>query len=103
MIVQSVTFIVRKEGKEHFENKTKKDVASMLEREACLSSECWYAEAKDSCEFTLVSKWQTKKDFQEWLKRPEHLQQHREAHKNKDASKPSLVLEKSQKSYIVLP
>ncbi|MFK4567398.1 antibiotic biosynthesis monooxygenase family protein [Enterococcus sp. UD-01] len=101
MYVQSVTFVVKKEGKERFEEKTKKDVASMLEREDCLSSECWFAETKDSCEFVLVSKWQDKKAFQAWLKRPEHLQQHREAHKNKEA-KPSIVLEKIGKGYTIL-
>jgi heme-degrading monooxygenase HmoA len=101
MYVQSVTFVVKKEGKEHFENKIKKDVASMLEREACVSSECWFAETKDTCEFVMVSKWKDKKDFQAWLKRPEHLQQHREAHKNKEAQ-PSIVVEKTGKSYIIL-
>ncbi|MDH6364585.1 heme-degrading monooxygenase HmoA [Enterococcus sp. PF1-24] len=101
MIVQTVTFIVKKEGKELFENKIKQDTTSMLEREACLSSECWYAETKEHCEFTLVSKWQSKQDFQGWLKRPEHLQHHREAHKNKE-SRPQLVLEKKQKTYFIL-
>ncbi|ALS03218.1 antibiotic biosynthesis monooxygenase [Enterococcus silesiacus] len=100
MIVQTVTFSIKKEGKEMFEAKTTKDVASMLEFSGCISSECWYTEDKDTCEFMLVSKWESKKDFQNWLKRPEHLQEHREAHKNKEA-KPSFVLEKSRKSYEV--
>ncbi|MBL1229011.1 antibiotic biosynthesis monooxygenase [Enterococcus sp. BWB1-3] len=101
MFVQSVTFVVKKEGKEHFENKTKKDVVSMLGRDTCLSSECWFAETKDTCEFVLVSKWKDKKAFQAWLKRPEHLQQHREAHKNKD-SRPNIVVEKIKKGYTIL-
>ncbi|MEI5994952.1 antibiotic biosynthesis monooxygenase family protein [Candidatus Enterococcus mansonii] len=98
MIVQTVTFIVKKEGKELFEAKTSKDVASMQSFKNCLSSECWFSERKDVCEFMLVSKWESKKDFQNWLKRPEHLQKHREAHKNKE-SKPSIVLEKIRNSY----
>ena len=101
MFVQSVTFVVKKEGKERFEKKTKEDVASMKEWEGCVSSECWYAETKDTCEFVLVSKWHEKKDFQAWLKRPEHLQHHREAHKNKQ-SEPSVVVEKIKKSYTIL-
>ncbi|MGC6769157.1 antibiotic biosynthesis monooxygenase family protein [Enterococcus sp. LJL51] len=100
MFVQTVAFIIKKEGKETFENKTKKDVASMQAWENCLSSECWYAETKDTCEFTLVSKWQDKKDFQAWLKRPEHLEKHRAAHKNKE-SRPEIVLDKIRKSYTV--
>lgn len=100
MFVQTVTFIVKKEGKEVFEAKTSKDVASMIGFEGCVSSECWFSEEKEICEFMLVSKWQSKKDFQGWLKRPEHLQEHREAHKNKE-TKPSIVLEKIRKSYEV--
>ncbi|MBO0422084.1 antibiotic biosynthesis monooxygenase [Enterococcus plantarum] len=100
MIVQTVTFIIKKEGKERFDAKTGKDVASMLEFPGCISSECWYTENKDTCEFMLVSKWQSKKDFQNWLKRPEHLQEHREAHQNKEAT-PSIVIEKIRKSYEV--
>ncbi|MBO0440030.1 hypothetical protein DOK67_0000185 [Enterococcus sp. DIV0212c] len=100
MIVQTVAFIIKKEGREIFEAKTSKDVASMVGFSGCLSSECWFSEDKDTCEFMLVSKWQSKKDFQNWLKRPEHLQEHREAHKNKEA-KPSVVLEKIRKSYEV--
>ena len=36
---------------------------------------------KASVDFQLVSKWQEKKHFQAWLKRPEHLQKHREAYR----------------------
>lgn len=100
MIVQTVTFIIKKEGKEIFETKTNKDVTSMLEFTGCISSECWFLEEKNTCEFMLVSKWKSKKDFQNWLKRPEHLQEHREAHKNKE-TKPSFVIEKIRKSYEV--
>jgi len=100
MIVQTVAFVIKKEGRERFEGKTSKDVASMLEFPGCLSSECWFSEDKDTCEFMLVSKWESKKDFQNWLKRPEHLQEHRDAHKNKE-TKPSIVLEKTRKSYEV--
>lgn len=100
MIVQTVTFIIKKEGKEIFEAKTSKDVVSMLGFSGCISSECWFTEDKDTCEFMLVSKWESKKDFQSWLKRPEHLQEHRDAHKNKD-TKPSIVIEKIRKSYEV--
>lgn len=98
MIVQTVAFIIKKEGREIFETKTTKDVTSMLEFSGCLSSECWFSEEKDTCEFMLVSRWQSKKDFQNWLKRPEHLQEHRDTHKNKDANA-SIVIGKTRKSY----
>lgn len=100
MIVQTVTFIIKKEGKAIFETKTSKDVTSMLEFSGCISSECWFLEEKNTCEFMLVSKWESKKDFQNWLKRPEHLQEHREAHKKKE-TKPSFVIEKIRKSHEV--
>lgn len=100
MFIQTVTFVVKKEGKEIFEAKTRKDVASMLSFENCISSECWFSEDKNVCEFMLVSKWHSKKDFQHWLKRPEHLQKHREAHKNKE-EKPSIVVDKIRKSYVI--
>lgn len=103
MIIQSVRFIVKKEGKEAFEHKTRKDVTSMLAFDGCLASECWFTEDKNTCEFQLVSRWETKKDFQNWLKRPEHLQKHREAHKaDQENAKPSIVMEKVAKTYTVL-
>lgn len=98
MIIQTVTFIVKKEEKEHFEEKTKRDVASMRSFDECISSECWVNKTKDTYEFMLVSKWENKKAFQQWLKRPEHLQEHREAHQNKQ-ERPSYVIDKIRKSY----
>ena len=49
---------------------------------------------KASVDFQLVSKWQEKKHFQAWLKRPEHLQKHREAYRaeKEGNGKPSVVI-----------
>lgn len=100
MVIQTVTFIIKKEGKAHFEEKTRRDVTSMRAFEGCLASECWMSETKDTYEIMLVSKWASKKEFQQWLKRPEHLQEHREAHKTKE-ERPSYVIEKIRKSYLL--
>ena len=73
MYIKTVTFEVLAEAKETFSEKIRKDIASMKTFEGCLQSECWINE-KASVDFQLVSKWQEKKHFQAWLKRPEHLQ-----------------------------
>ena len=81
--------------------KIRKDIASMKTFEGCLQSECWINEKKTSVDFQLVSKWQEKKHFQAWLKRPEHLQKHREAYRaeKEGNGKPSVVINKSGQDY----
>lgn len=101
MLIKSVTFEIVPEGKERFSEKIRKDLASLSQAEGCLLSECWVSENKTSIEFHMISKWEDKKYFQAWMKRPEHLQKHREAHQQKKegTAKPSIVLNKSMAEY----
>ncbi|WP_265457454.1 antibiotic biosynthesis monooxygenase family protein [Enterococcus sp. HY326] len=101
MIIKTVTFEVVPEGKGHFQEKIKKDLASLKTAAGCLSSEAWLQENKRSIVFQLVSKWQDKKDFQNWLKRPEHLAEHWEAHLAKEHA-PKLVIQKTMAEFVPL-
>ncbi len=84
MIIKSVTFEVEIENEELLKKKITKDLTSLKKTETCLSVEAWRQKNKQIVAYTLVSKWATKKEFQEWLKRPDHLQQHRQAHSDKE-------------------
>jgi heme-degrading monooxygenase HmoA len=101
MYIKTVTFEVIAEAKENFSEKIRKDIASMKTFEGCLQSECWVNEKKETINFQLVSKWQDKKAFQAWLKRPEHLQKHREAYRaeKEGKAKPSIVVSKVAQEY----
>ena len=104
MYIRTVTFEVCPEGKDIFYKKIAKDVASMKEFEGCLATEAWLSETKKSVTFQLVSKWQEKKHFQAWLKRPEHLQKHRDAHRaeKEGQEKPSIVLSKTSQEFSLI-
>jgi heme-degrading monooxygenase HmoA len=101
MYIKTVTFEVLAEAKETFAEKIRQDIASMKTFAGCLQSECWVNEKKATIDFQLVSKWQEKKDFQAWLKRPEHLQKHREAYQaeKEGRKKPSIVVNKTGQEY----
>lgn len=83
MIIKSVTFETELAGEGRLEQKITNDLSSLKEFETCLSAEAWRHSTKNEVSYTLVTKWQDKKDFQAWLKRPEHLQEHRKAHQQK--------------------
>lgn len=100
MIINMVTFEVLPEGKETFFKKTTDNIASLKSTDTCLGAEFGYNETKKSVEFTMISRWHDKKDFQHWLKRSSHVQEHREAHKNKQA--PALVIKKTTKSFTMI-
>ncbi|WP_430609763.1 antibiotic biosynthesis monooxygenase family protein [Enterococcus sp. DIV0876] len=104
MYIRTVAFEVVPEGKDVFLEKIMKDVTSMKGYSGCLSTEAWLSETKKSVTFQLVSKWQEKKDFQAWLKRPEHLQKHREAHRaeKEGHAKPSIVLSKTSHEFSLI-
>ena len=104
MYIRTVAFEVIPEGKEIFLAKMKKDSASMKTFAGCHSAEAWFSESKDSLVFQLVSKWTEKKAFQAWLKRPEHLQKHREAYRaeKEGTAKPKLVLSKTGQEFVLI-
>ena len=52
----------------------------------------------DEVEYVIVSKWQEKKDFQTWVARPEHVEEHKEMNKKLKAAKVNQVHSKSIKT-----
>ena len=89
MNIRMVTFETTEPGRERLENKITKNLDELKEAPNCLFAEAWYQERKGIIAYTLVSKWASKKDFQNWMKRPEHVERHRQAHLKKKNQEPS--------------
>lgn len=76
MHIQMVTFTMPIENKENFQKKLNTDKEE-AKKSGSLSREIWMNETKKEIEYTIVTKWNTKKDFQNWIGREEHLEHHR--------------------------
>ncbi len=100
MIIEVVTFIVPADSKEQFQEKFDRDAAAGLPP-GCISQEIWVDEKAEEIEYVYVSKWNDKKDFQNWLSRPEHAQGHQEKNQyykdHPEIERPKIV--KKSKSY----
>ena len=88
MIIKMITFETTEPGRAHLEKKIQTNLKELAEAPNCSFAEAWYQERKEKISFTLVSKWASKKDFQNWMKRPEHIERHRQAHLNKEQQAP---------------
>ena len=101
MIIKTVTFEVKAAANDKFEQKFRNDAISLKNWETCLGNEVWIQDNSDtnSVSFTAVSRWDNQDDFKAWLKRPEHIQHHKEQHFRKEDSP---ILKKSVQEYIVL-
>lgn len=101
MIIKTVTFEVKAAAKDKFEQKFRNDAISLKNWETCLGNKVWIQDNSDtnSVSFTAVSRWDNQDDFKAWLKRPEHIQHHKEQHFRKEDSP---ILKKSVQEYIVL-
>ncbi|MCD8841683.1 antibiotic biosynthesis monooxygenase [Staphylococcus arlettae] len=49
--------------------------------------EVWKNETKNKLEYSIISKWNDKKDFQAWVSRPAHLEEHKNMNKEKEQEK----------------
>lgn len=100
MIIEVVTFTVPIENKGEFQKKIEKDAATEL-APGCISQEIWVHETKDEIEYVIVSKWNDKKDFQNWFGRKEHAEGHRKMiqyYKDHPEIQPPKIVKKA-KSY----
>lgn len=87
MHVRSVKFSTAPENEEQLRQKMADNLAGLKTWESCLNVEVWRAVGRGSVSYQLVSKWADKKDFQAWIGRPEHLEEHR---KKAQEKRPSL-------------
>jgi heme-degrading monooxygenase HmoA len=77
MIIEAVTFTVPIGNKEEFQKKIEKDAATEL-APGCIDQEIWVNETKEEIEYVIVSKWNDKKDFRNWMSaNKEHAEEHR--------------------------
>lgn len=44
-------------------------------------ADVWKNETKTKLEYVIVSKWDDKKDFQDWVSRPDHVEEHKNMNK----------------------
>lgn len=69
--------------------------------EGFIDAEVWKSEAGSKLEYAIVSKWHDKKDFQAWISRPAHVEEHKnmskEAKDQAEATSPKI--EKQIKKY----
>ncbi|UEX89641.1 antibiotic biosynthesis monooxygenase family protein [Staphylococcus ratti] len=95
MFVAQVTFSTKDlESRSILDNKAKHAKKDFEGYEGLIAVEVWKNETKDKLEYAIVSKWHDKKDFQAWVSRPEHV----EEHKNKNQT--SKVQEEAKYSAI---
>lgn len=69
-----------------------------------IDAEIWKNETKNKLEYAIVSKWNDKKDFQAWVSRPSHVEEHKNMNKeskNQEESKYKNI-EKQIKKYEVV-
>ncbi|MDR1159332.1 MAG: antibiotic biosynthesis monooxygenase [Syntrophomonadaceae bacterium] len=101
MIIEVVTFTVPIENKEHFQKKIEKKAAVGL-APGCIDEEIWINEAKEAIEYVIVSKWNDKKDYRNWMMaNKEHAEEHRKMNQyykdHPEIQRPKIV--KKVKSY----
>ena len=71
--------------------------------EGFIDAQVWKSETGSKLEYAIVSKWNDKKDFQAWISRPSHVEEHKAMHKkskNDEADKPPF--QKTLRQYTVV-
>ncbi|GEQ06787.1 antibiotic biosynthesis monooxygenase [Staphylococcus gallinarum] len=82
MFITEVAFSTNKENEDRLYNKAKKNLAELNDNvKGLIDAEVWTKSKADEVEYVIVSKWQEKKDFQTWVARPEHVEEHKEMNK----------------------
>ena len=103
MFVAEVAFSTNKEHEQQLYNKVKKTQSELHNVAGLKSSEVWTKSKSDDVEYVVVSKWDEKKDFQNWVARPSHVEEHKAMHKkskNCEADKPPF--QKTLRQYTVV-
>lgn len=69
--------------------------------EGFIDAQVWKSETGSKLEYAIVSKWNDKKDFQAWISRPSHVEEHKNMSKEKKENEEAKVskIEKQIKKY----
>nr|WP_263314415.1 antibiotic biosynthesis monooxygenase [Mammaliicoccus sp. Marseille-Q6498] len=102
MFVAQATFSTKEpDAKPILDNKASNAVKDFEGFEGFIDAEVWKMETGSKLEYAIVSKWQDKKDFQAWISRPAHIEEHKnmskEAKEKEEATYPKI--EKQIKKY----
>ncbi|NWK83369.1 antibiotic biosynthesis monooxygenase [Staphylococcus sp. GSSP0090] len=104
MFIAEVAFSTNKAHEQQLYDKVKKTQSELHDDVAGLiASEVWTKSKADDVEYVVVSKWEEKKDFQNWVARPSHVEEHKAMHKkskNGEAEKPPF--QKTLRQYTVV-
>lgn len=67
-------------------------------------AEVWKSESKSKLEYAIVSKWDDKKDFQAWVSRPDHIEEHKSMNKETEEQEKAKYqkIEKQIKKYEIV-
>lgn len=97
MFISQATFSTDEEaGKEILKNKADNAKTDFEGYEGLISVEVWKSESKSKVEYSIVSKWEDKKHFQNWVSRPSNVEGHK---KMRQDNKPRPNIEKKLKKY----
>lgn len=102
MFIAQVIFSTSDESaKEILLNKAKNAKSDFEGFEGLIDAEVWKNETKSKVEYSIVSKWDEKKSFQNWVSRPSHVEEHKKMRKEEKEQQDSLKnkIEKTLKQY----
>ncbi|KXT64424.1 antibiotic biosynthesis monooxygenase family protein [Streptococcus gallolyticus] len=96
MLIKTITFEIKANAKNKFEQKLRSDNESLQNWDTCLDSEVWYNGhiGRDTVAFTVISRWNNQEDFNVWFK---DQQQIYNCHKGD-----SPIIQKISQEYITL-
>ncbi|MFC6402449.1 antibiotic biosynthesis monooxygenase family protein [Mammaliicoccus sciuri] len=81
-----------------------KDSHAKQDFEGFIDAQVWKSETGSKLEYAIVSKWNDKKDFQAWISRPSHVEEHKNMSKEKKENEEAKVskIEKQIKKYEIV-
>lgn len=101
MFVSQVTFAAEIAHEEFVKNIIEKKEAKGIQWEGFIASEAWRSETSGEVAYTWVLKWESKAHFMDWMKRPEHIEGHKQMRKlAPDPNRPRIT--KTTKQYEVV-
>ncbi|WP_139491278.1 antibiotic biosynthesis monooxygenase family protein [Brevibacillus dissolubilis] len=103
MFVSQASFEIDKNHEDRLIAKSQKNQKEIAQADGLISYECWRRVHAETVEFVFVSKWNAQADFQKWISREEHVQEHKEKYKEQKASgvEPQVKMKKTLSFYEV--
>ncbi|PTE84204.1 hypothetical protein BUY79_06000 [Staphylococcus equorum] len=102
MFIAQANFTASLEDRAILDNKISHAKDDFSGYDGLIDVEIWKNETKSKISYSIVSKWNKKKDFQAWVSRPAHVEEHKNMRKEeKENTKPTSI-EKQIKQFELL-